>query len=338
MSLAELIPAHRAEAARRVAERLAGATSVAVATHVNGDGDGWGSACGLAHHLLPTGVEVTLLAATPYPDRYRFLLPAGLEPLGPGSEGKGVLEAADVQLVVDTSEVGRLGDFAPIFDSGRTVIIDHHAVASTQLRATLSLVDSGAAATAELVYDVIAAGGERLSAETARALYVGIVTDTGSFRYSNSSPHVHRLAARFIETGVDPEALYGPLFASVTPAELATLEAALSKLERDEELGLTWSIIDVETTRRLGRIEDYDLVIEHLRNLEGTRIAVLFRELEDRSVKVSLRAVGPVDVARLAGEFGGGGHAKAAGARIEGALPAASGRVLEACREALREA
>lgn len=309
-----------------------------MATHVNGDGDGWGSACALAYHLRPRGIDVTLLAATPYPDRFRFLLPPDLEPRRPDREGRDLLAAADVQVVVDASEVGRLGEFGPHYEPQRTVIIDHHAVASMPMSAALSFIDAQAAATAELIHDTIAASGDPLSREIARALYVGLVTDTGSFRYSNATPHAHRLAARLIEAGADPEALYGPLFANVSSAELATLEEALSRLQTDAELGLTWAAIPLDVTRRRGRLEDYEVVIEHVRNLQGTRVAALFRELEDGTVKVSLRSSVSVDVARVAGEFGGGGHEKAAGVVIAGGLPEVSARVLDACRAALRGA
>jgi len=334
---ADLTPAHRAPTARRIAERLAGAVSVAVATHVNGDGDGWGSACALAHQLAPLGVGVTLLAATPYPQRFRFLLPDGLEPMGPDARGKEALSAADLLVVVDACESGRLGDFAETYRPERTIVIDHHAVASTPMQAALSFIDPQAAATAELVFDVIAASAEELNVAAARALYVGLVTDTGSFRYSNSSPHAHRLAARLIESGAEPEALYRPLFGNVSRAELETLRAALARLEHDAELGLTWTKLEAELIQRYGRLEEYESIIEHLRNLENTEVAVFFRELDQRLVKISLRSSGPVDVARIAAAFGGGGHEKAAGAVVEGGLAGVSQKVLAACREALRQ-
>ncbi len=167
------------------------------------------------------------------------------------------------------------------------------------------------------------------------ALYVGLVTDTGSFRYSNTTPHAHRLAAALIQAGADPEALYRPLFATLSPAELATLQAALSSVRRDAEIGLTWAAVDAETSRRLGALDEYEGVIEHLRNLAGTEIAVLFRELPDGGVKVSFRSTGSANVAVLARSFGGGGHEKAAGATLTGALAETVERVLAAARETL---
>lgn len=328
-------PSHRRDRARRIAERLQAATSIAVATHVGGDGDGWGSACALAHHFSALSAEVYLLAASPLPKRFRFLLPTGVQPLSPETGGKTALAEADVQVVVDVSELRRLGDFAELYRAERTIVIDHHAVAVNEIAATLTLIDPSAAATAELVYDVVMQTGVPLGADVARALYVGLVTDTGSFRYSNSTPHAHRLAAALIEAGADPEALHAPLFASLTAAELGTLQATLAGLQRDEDLGITWSSLSVEVARRFGALDEYEGIIDYLRNLKGTEVAILLRELESGDVKVSFRSSGTANVARLAQRFGGGGHEKAAGATVAGDLAEATARVLGACRSLL---
>ncbi|MGD8700199.1 MAG: bifunctional oligoribonuclease/PAP phosphatase NrnA [Gemmatimonadales bacterium] len=332
----EILP-HRLEPARSVAERLRAARSIAVTTHLGGDGDGWGSACAIAQHFGAAGTEVRLMAASPFPDRYRFLLPEGSRLWEPDETGLEVLRLADVQLVVDASEPGRLGDFAPAFKPDRTVVIDHHAVANQHIEAAVALIDPTAAATAELVFDVLALTGRDIDTRTARALYVGLVTDTGSFRYSNTTPHAHRLAAALIEAGADPEALYRPLFATLSPVELATLQAALSSVRHESELGLTWAAVDSETARRLGALDEYEGVIEHLRNLAGTEIAILFRELAEGGVKISFRSTGPANVATLARSFGGGGHEKAAGATLTGALADVVEPVLAAARASLSD-
>jgi phosphoesterase RecJ-like protein len=329
-------PTSRVELARRIAKRLKGASSIAVSTHVNGDGDGWGSACAFAHHFGSRGCDVRLLAASPYPERYRFLLPEGVEPLGPDATGVEALRTADIQMVVDASEPSRLGRFAGDYVRERTIVIDHHAVAASEIEAVLSFIDPAAAASAELVLDVLLQTGDPIEATTARALYVGLVTDTGSFRYSNATPHAHRTAAALIEAGADPEGLYRPLFANLTPAELGTLRAAFDGMRHDEEYGITWAVLDLDVSRRFGPLEEYEGVIEHLRNLAGTEVAILFREIEGGEVKVSLRSMGPADVARVAGSFGGGGHEKAAGAVVPGGVGEVSTLVLAACRSALK--
>jgi phosphoesterase RecJ-like protein len=331
-------PPHRLAAARRIAERLEAARSLAVSTHVGGDGDGWGSACAVAHHFSSQDKDVHLLAATPMPGRFAFLLPADAEPLGPDEAGRRALGDADVQLVVDASQPDRLGEFEALYVPERTVVIDHHGVTSASIESELELIDPSAAATAELIYDVLIQTDEALSPATATALYVGLVTDTGSFRYSNTTPHAHHLAAALLEAGVDPEALYKPLYANLTRAELGTLRAALDGLRHDEKLGLTWSVLDASVAGEYGALDEYEEVIDHLRNLRGTEVAILFRQMNGGTIKISLRSTGSTDVAALARSFGGGGHAKAAGATLEGDLEPAVDEVLAACRAAVAEA
>lgn len=329
------VPAHRLESAKRIAKALEAAESVAVCTHVGGDGDGWGSASALAHHFLPLGTDVRLLAATPYPDRLRFLLPEGLEPLGPGDRGNEVLRTAAAQVVVDASELGRLGEFAPDFDPARTLVIDHHPVGSSRIEAVESLIDPDATATTELVYDILSQSDAPIGPAAAQALYVGLVTDTGSFRYSNSTPRTHRLAAELIEVGIDIEFVYGPLFGTLTGGELGTLQAALAGLQRDADGRISWISLASSVAEQFGGLDDYERVIDFVRNLVGTEIAVLFRDLGNGLVKISLRSNGAADVSVVAHSLGGGGHRKAAGAEVRGDLSELTRRVLEACRKQL---
>ncbi len=242
-----------------------------------------------------------------------------------------------MHVVVDASETSRLGEFGPYFQPERTLVIDHHPVAADRIAGRLELIDPAAAATAELVYDVLQETGEPMEVGAARALYVGLVTDTGSFRYSNSSPRSHRVAAALIESGAEPGDLYRPLFATLTPADLETLRVALERLERDVELGFVWTTLAADVAQRFGVLDEYEEIIEPLRNLEGTEIAALLREPEPGVVKLSLRSSGAADVAQLARSLGGGGHRKAAGATLEGDLDAVTERVVAACRALLRE-
>ncbi len=330
------IPSQRLDSALKIAALFRDARSMAISTHVNGDGDGWGSACALAYHFRPLGTQVHLLAASPFPDRFRFILPPGGDPLDPGLEGMEALRSAELQIVVDASESSRLDQFASEFEAERTVVIDHHAVALDSIKASLSLIDPTASATTELVHHVLTCTGDVVGPGPALALYVGLVTDTGSFRYSNTTPRTHRLAAELIEAGIDPEEVYRPLFATLTPAELATLQAALAAHQRDEEHGITWTVLDKELIARIGGLAEYEGILDHLRNLQGTEVAILFRDLGG-SVKISLRSSGVTDVASVARALGGGGHEKAAGAEVEGDLAEVTGRVLEACRAAISE-
>lgn len=330
------VPKARRAAAEEIARALAGARRVTVATHVNADGDGAGSEAALAHALGDLGVEVAVVNPTPFPETYRFLLPRGARALGPGREAAESMRAADLQLVVDTSEPSRLGDLEPHLDAARGVVIDHHAVGQRRIDGRLRLIDPAACAAGELVYDVLAAGGLEIGRAAAQALYVAIVTDTGSFRYANATPRAHALAGHFIALGVEPEAIFRRIYASVSEAQLQILRAALESLSRDPEYPVTWIRLPRAVTERWGDLDDWEPILEPARTLEGTQVAAFLRELGDGRVKLSLRSNGDVDVAAVAHALGGGGHEKAAGAELAGSLDDAAARVRAALGRAFR--
>src|SRR5947208_543093 len=205
------IPPERVRAAEAVAAVLAPGRRVALTTHVNADGDGVGSEVALWHLLTARGLRPTIANPTPIPDRFHFLLPAGADH---SERAAREVEAADVVLVLDISDVSRLGDLArTITQSHEVACIDHH-VSGGSLPRGPRLVAPEAAATAELVFDFASALQWPLSPDAARALYVGILTDTGGFRFANTTPRVLRVAGALLERGVDPESIYESVYAS----------------------------------------------------------------------------------------------------------------------------
>jgi len=167
----------------------------------------------------------------------------------------------------------------------------------------------------------------------AASLYTALLTDTGGFRFSNTTPRCHAIAGQLLAAGVDPEEMYRRVYASVPVGRLRMLRDALGTLEVDAELGLAWLSVSADAMERYGlRSEDLDGVVEHARSIEGTRLALFFRDLGYGKVKVSFRSTGEVDVNRFARTFGGGGHARAAGALIPGALADVQQRVLDEAR------
>src|SRR6266498_2538026 len=197
------IPPERARAAEAVAAVLAPGRRVALPTHVNADGDGAGSEGALWPLLTARGLRATIANPTPIPERFRFLLPAGADH---SERATREIEAADVVVVLDISDLSRLGDLArAITQSHAVACIDHH-VSVGSLPRGARLVAPEAAATAELVFDFASALQWPLSPEAARALYVGILTDTGGFRFANTTPRVLKVAgARSEERRVGKE-------------------------------------------------------------------------------------------------------------------------------------
>ncbi|HET6232793.1 MAG TPA: bifunctional oligoribonuclease/PAP phosphatase NrnA [Longimicrobiaceae bacterium] len=330
------IPELRAQALRRVLSPLLAARHVVLTTHVGADGDGSGSEAAVAAWLEGRGGRVSIVNPTPFPESFRFLLHRHDVVADLGTDAaREALAGADLFLVLDTSEPKRVGDLAPCLPHDRTVVVDHHPAGRAVVGA-LAVQDAEAAATGELVFDMVTLAGDELTPQIALGAYVALVSDTGSFRYGNTTPRVHAIAADLMSRGIDPEDVYRRLFATAPRRRLDLLRDALGSLETDEVVPLAWMTVTGETARRYGATaEDFDGLIEHVRSIEGTEVALLFRETDDGQTKISFRSNGEADVNRLAREFGGGGHVKAAGALVPGRAADVAPRVIDAARGAL---
>ncbi|HUR00664.1 MAG TPA: DHHA1 domain-containing protein, partial [Gemmatimonadaceae bacterium] len=239
--------------------------------------------------------------------------------------------------VLDISDVKRLGVLAETVRKLKIpkLVIDHH-LPSDEPPSTLMLADTTACATGELIYDFATCLGLEVTADIARALYVALLTDTGGFRFSNTTARCLSVAGQLIASGVEPEEMYGRLYASMPVGRLHLLRDALATLEVDPEYGVSWISVAAGAAEEYGlKSEDLEGIAEHPRSIGGTRLALFFRDLGHDKVKVSFRSTGTVDVNKFAKQFGGGGHAKAAGALIEGSLDYVRHEVVQAAREFL---
>lgn len=329
------VPPDRVTAAQTFAPLFTRGARVALVTHVNADGDGLGSEIGLWHLLAARGVQATITNPTPIPERFDFLIPDGADACDRAAKD---IARAGAVLVLDISDLGRLGDL------GRAVVgagvpvgcIDHH-VSPGSLPAGPRLVAPEATATAELVFDLATALGWKIPVESARALYVGLLTDTGGFRFSNTTARALQVAGALLERGVDPESIYEQVYASAPEGRVRLLAEVLQTLVVEPEAGLAWVTVPPGAIERYGATaDDLDGIVEHPRSIAGVRLALLFRQLASGKVKVSLRSMGAVDVAELAHQFGGGGHVKAAGASLDGTMAEVQARVLAAARAILK--
>ena len=319
-------------AIRALAEVLRPGKTVALTTHMNADGDGCGSEAAFAELLQAEGMMVRIVNPTPWPAMYRFLLD-GIEEAS--ARGPAALTGIDVLVVLDVSDVKRLGTLADAVRALRVprLVIDHH-VASDEPAGSIRLTSTKACATGELVFDYASELGLPITERVATALYAAILTDTGGFRYSNTSPRCHAIAARLLAAGVDPEEMYRRIYASVSLGRLRLLGDALDTIEADPQHGISWLSVPAGAAERYGvTAEDFDGLVEHARSVIGTRLALFFRDLGYGKVKVSFRSVGDVDVNAFARRFGGGGHAKASGALIAGSLDEVRTTVVNAARE-----
>jgi phosphoesterase RecJ-like protein len=332
----EAVPPVRMPGVRAVAEALLAAHRVVLTTHVNADGDGLGSEVALVHLLRAQGREAVIVNPTPVPARYGFLVDPILG-ADRSSDATAAIRASDLFLVLDISDLGRLGNLAEaIRATGITVAcVDHHASPGT-LPDGPRLVDPSASATAELVYDLACGAGWPIESDAACALYVGLMTDTGGFRFGNTTPRVLRIAASLLEAGVHPERLYEQVYATAPAGRIRLMAEVLETLAVEPAIGLSWVTVPDGALERHGvSADDLDGLVEFARSVQGTRLALLFRHLANGRVKVSFRSVGDFDVAEFAHQFGGGGHAKASGASIAGPIQEVQAQVLSAARAAL---
>jgi phosphoesterase RecJ-like protein len=267
---------------------------------------------------------------------YKFLL--GDDVRDASELGAKALNESDVLVVLDISDVKRLGVLAEAVRRLKIpkLVIDHH-LPSDEPPSALMVADVTACATGELIYDFATCLGLEVTPDVARALYVALLTDTGGFRFSNTTARCLSIAGQLIASGVEPEEMYSRLYASMPVGRLHLLRDALATLEVDPEYGISWISVAAGAAEEYGlKSEDLEGIAEHPRSIGGTRLALFFRDLGHDKVKVSFRSTGTVDVNKFAKQFGGGGHAKAAGALIEGSLDYVRHNVVQAAREFLR--
>jgi bifunctional oligoribonuclease and PAP phosphatase NrnA len=324
-------------AAARLETLLADARTVALATHITPDGDGIGAELCLYGYLKSRGLEARIINTEPLPDKYRFLDPGGAVEVFEAARHDRFLREADVIVMLDNAAVSRLGPLEPAVRASRatTVCIDHHNVVEPFWK--VNIIDEEACATGELVFQIVKAMGGIVDHGSAQAAYVSLVTDTGYFRFSKTSPRCHQAAAEMLEAGVSPPRVYEEVFERNSVALVRLGAVGVAGLRIEEAGRLAWFTL---TRRQIldcdGEGEDTSEVVNGLLAIDGVKLAVMLKELDGGRLKLSFRSKGRLDVNRLAAGFGGGGHTNAAGAVIAGTLADSVERVLAPCRALLQ--
>lgn len=286
-----------------------------ITTHVNPEGDAIGSELALAISLSSMGKNVSIINQDPVPSKYQFL---------PWSDkvktNSNVNEIFDAAFVLDCSSIDRTGSVGRLLNKADIIInIDHHLTNSSF--AHISYINSSASATGELVYEIIKKMKIKISKDIAINLYTAIFVDTGSFRYSNTTPSALRIAAELIESGVDPWYISEKIYETEPLKKLKLLALTLGTLEVIFDGRVASIVITKEMLDRTGStIETTEDLINYPRSIENVEVAVLFREEGDNIYKVSFRSKGNVNVAKICEKFGGGGHRNAAGCNMYGSL------------------
>ncbi len=293
---------------------------VLLTTHENPDGDGVGAAVALAAHLKGRGREARIVVTPALPENLRFLDPEGwIEAYDATGAHRDLAAWPDAWLLIDASEPHRMGALCTAFETTKAerACLDHH-LKDAPRGFDAEFTDPGASASAELVYDLVRplADGD-LPTVMAQALYAGLVSDTGNFRHSNSTPKVHRAAADLIAQGIHPARTYNALYQTATPAKVRLFGRAMAGLRLEAGGRFAYLSVTRADLAACGAThEDLDELVEEPRKLKGVEVAALFSEAADGRAKVSLRSRERVDVNAVCRQFGGGGHRLASGAKV----------------------
>ncbi|MFN8002329.1 MAG: bifunctional oligoribonuclease/PAP phosphatase NrnA [Acidobacteriota bacterium] len=302
----------------------------AITSHIRPDGDSLGSSLALCWILRGLKKDAEVIMCDHVPHAYRKL---------PGAEDvrvvKDIDRSYDAVFVIECSDVDRPG--LPSLKDQFVVNIDHHS--TTALFGDLNWIDSTAAAVGEMIYNLAKAIGSKISSEIASCVYAALLTDTGSFHFSNTTERTFKIASELVRHGAQPAKLSQAIFYNYPYAKVRLVGAVLSTLQRDETGRIAWIKMSKDAMSQTGATEDdSDGIINYPLTVGDVEAVAFFRELPNDTYRISLRSKNRVNVARVAEQFGGGGHANAAGFTIKANYETLSSEVIEKLKDAVAQA
>lgn len=317
---------------KKIAKIIRENKSFFITSHIRPDGDSIGSQLALKRILERLGKEVIIVNHDPVPKIYDFL---------PGSESiKQELpenKEFDVTFVLDSPEHSRLESSAETIRRAKVIInIDHHL--GNERFGKYNYVDIKASAVGEQIYELTKVMDFKIDREIALGLYVGILTDTDSFRQSNTTSRTHEIVAHLMKIGdLKPAQITHQVYETQLPSAIKLLSMTLDTLERSEDGRIAWMTITDEMFKETGAtLAETENFINYVRSVKGSEVAVLFTELTKDEVKVSFRSKPSADVNSIARTFGGGGHLRASACTLKGALEEVKQRVLAEVKKQLK--
>lgn len=305
--------------------------SFLISTHVNPDPDALCSELALALFLKSIGKKVTVINEDPVPARFSFIPNVNL--IKPLQDTLAVLY--DAAVIVDCGDLQRIGQVERLLDPAKPVInIDHHI--TNEGFGSVDLVDPAASSTAEMLFDLLKKAGCRMTENIAALLYLGIMTDTGSFRYDNTTAHTHEVIGELMRFKIPVNAFYRRLYERVPFSDMKIFMKVVGALE----LCCGGRVVCVELSKRILNqfSEDFDLrekIFSFLRSIKGIEMLMILTEEDRRKTRVNFRSQGKINVAKLAAYFDGGGHAKASGCVLPCPIEQAKRKVLKQAEKVL---
>lgn len=315
----------------KIQQEIERAKTIALISHKSPDGDSLGSVAGLGQALMEMGKEVTLFINDKIPEKYEFLAEKNPYILYKKGMGKDM----DLLFVLDCGQATRLDYSVEILKEAKTVInMDHHM--KNPNFGHINWVDTEISSTCELVLQLINHLKLPLNYAGATALYTGIVTDTGSFMYDNTSPNTLRASATLLEVGVDKDQIYREAYQSRNIQEVKLLGAVLRDLTPLFDGRVTFTSLSQKMLTDYGLdIQAMDELIDFTRDIAGVEISIVLKEMENGGTKIGFRSKSDYRVDALARSFGGGGHEKAAGATVKTNLAETKEQVIKALEQLL---
>jgi len=303
-----------------------------IISHVNPDGDTTSSALATALMLEQLGKSYCIVNEGETPAKFAFL--PRFDHIR-NLQTDSVDETFSAVIAVDAADSKRMGDVRHLFaPDAKIVNIDHHP--TNDHFGLINVIRTDAAATAEMMYELMEAGGFTANLDLASCMYTGLLTDTGGFRYSNTTPNVMNIAAALLGYGVKPSEIAERCLEEITLGHVQVLRRALQSLQishNDLVASLRVGYADLQETKATS--EDASGLVNYARNIEGVEVGISFVESQPGVVKVSFRARSYVDVSKIAQSLGGGGHAKASGCTLTGTLEQVEEAVFEKVNEVL---
>jgi phosphoesterase RecJ-like protein len=313
----------------QVVELIEAKNRFAVVSHLRPDGDGLGSSLGLCWVLRSLGKEAEVISRDPVPNAYSQLPGACAVRVTPAID-----RPYDAVFVIECSDIARPG--IRDLDQQFVVNIDHHAT-SAQF-GSINWIDPTASAVGEMIYNLCKALGVRVSKEIAECVYTALLTDTGSFHYSNTSDRTFKVASELVRAGVKPAKISQAVYSSHPWSKIELMGQVLATARRDSTGRVAWLRQTLEMQQRAGATEDDgDGLVNYPMSAGEVEAVAFLKETEPGVYRASLRSKGDLNVARIAERFGGGGHRNAAGCTLRGDWDEAEDAVVSLLLEALAE-
>ena len=307
---------------KKAVELIESSNSIYITAHINPDGDAIGSAFSMYLVLKNMGKDVHVIMPK-YSDKFSFLEDLKF------AEEKVDVNAYDLAISVDVSTIDRIAMSKEDFiKAKKRLVIDHHVF--TNIDSDVSVVDNKAPATCQIIYEIFEDQDILIDKNIAQYLYLGILTDTGSFNYSNTNARTHMISSKLIEKGINFSYICQMVNDNIKENKLKLIAYAINNMETYLGGKLKYVKIDYAMMQSLGiDEEDAEGIVNYLRSVDGVEIAVYARELENGTYKVSMRSKGKIDVSKIATKFGGGGHINAAGFTADEEIDKVKNEIIE---------